>query len=102
MKYVPREMFTDGQYLAAIDSIDFISDNGLIFDGSFHVIGARLMGLSYPDYLRYLRSKGATLKGKTGYTYAYFKDKDKCQKVCDVLNTKAAELTNKMKGKAYV
>ena len=39
------------------------------FEGSYHVLGARLLGLYYPDYLTYAKSKGARLRGKKGYTY---------------------------------
>lgn len=88
MKYLPQEMCQEGHWIAAMDDIDFIRDNEVIFSGSFQVLGSRLLGLSYPDYLRFLQSQGATLKGKEGYCYGYFKDKAACQKVCNLLNAK--------------
>lgn len=46
--------------------------------GSFNVIKARLFGLSYPGYLKMCRDKyKAILKGKKGYSYAYWKKEDK-------------------------
>ena len=69
MKYLPQEMCQEGHWMAAMDDIDFIRDNEVIFSGSFQVLGSRLLGLSYPDYLHFLQSQGATLKGKEGYCY---------------------------------
>lgn len=92
MKYLPRELCEEGKWMAAMDDIDFIRDNEVIFYGSFQVLGSRLLGLSYPDYLRFLQSQGATLKGKAGYCYGYFKDKAACQKVCNLLNSKWKEV----------
>ena len=56
MKYLPQEMCQEGHWMAAMDDIDFIRDNEVIFSGSFQVLGSRLLGLSYPDYLRFLQS----------------------------------------------
>ena len=53
---------------------------------SFNVLGSRLLNMTYPNYLRYLRANGAELYGKQGYSYAYFKDKSKCQEICSLLN----------------
>lgn len=97
MKYIPREMCQEGCWLAALDNIDFIQTEGIIFCGSFQVIGSRLLGMSYPDYLRFLQSKGATLKGKKGYCYGYFKDKNACQEICNLLNEKCGELAKVIK-----
>lgn len=92
MKYLPKELCEEGKWMAAIDNIDFIRDNEVIFHGSFQVLGSRLLGLSYSDYLCFLQSQGATLKGKKGYCYGYFKDKAACQKVCNLLNAKWKEI----------
>lgn len=55
--------------------------------GSFSVVCARLMGLSYPDYCRMCRDKlGATLFGKHGYYIGIsFKDRDYASVLCDAL-----------------
>ena len=67
---------------------DFIGFKKL---GSFNVIQARLFGLSYPDYLRMLRSEyNATLCGKQGYSYAIFKDSKDCDRICKELNKRWA------------
>ena len=97
MKYIPEEMCTEGQYLIAMDDIDWVRDNGVIYRGSFQVLGSRLLGLSYPDYLRYLQSCGGILKGKIGHPYVYFKDKAAAQKVCNLLNQKWAEVLEILK-----
>ena len=37
---------------------------GFKFTSSYHVLAARLLGLSYPDFLKYSQSKGAKLRGR--------------------------------------
>ena len=55
--------------------------------GSFAVFGARVMGISYADYLRVARDTyGATLKGITGWIVFFFTDKKDAQRMCDDLN----------------
>ena len=55
--------------------------------GSFNIICARLLGFSYPDYLRFVRDNyNASLRGRQGYTYSYFKNKQDCEKVVRLLN----------------
>ena len=55
--------------------------------GSFNVVAARILGFSYPDYLRYVRDNhNATLKGKQGYSYAVYKDRKDCVAVVTLLN----------------
>ena len=39
------------------------------FKSSYHVIGARLLGFCYPDYLRYCRTLGAEIRGTQGYSF---------------------------------
>lgn len=55
--------------------------------GSFNIVAARILGFSYPDYLRYVRDNhNATLKGKQGYSYAVYKDRKDCVAVVTLLN----------------
>lgn len=98
MKYICFEMPDGDKWMAALDDIDVIRDNEIIFHGSFQVIASRLLGLTYPEYLRFLQSRGATLKGKQGYCYGYFKDKAACQKICKLLNDKLMDLEMNMEG----
>ena len=85
-----QQSATNGYYLAAFD------DNGLIssqkdyrFESSYHLLDARLFGLSYADYLLYCVKKyNAVLGGRNGYCYPMFKEITDCQKFCKVLNDK--------------
>ena len=53
---------------------------------SYWILGSRLFGLSYPNYLRYLRDEyGATLVGKVIPRF-YFKEKKDCERVINELN----------------
>lgn len=55
--------------------------------GSFNIVAARILGFTYPDYLRYVRQNhNATLKGKQGYSYAIYKDRKDCVAVVTLLN----------------
>ena len=57
--------------------------------GSFNVIQARLFGLTYPDYLRYVRENyNGTITGKTGYSYITFKNSADCDRLVKELNSR--------------
>lgn len=57
---------------------------------SLNVLAARVLGLSYAEYLRYCRDEfGAVLVGKNSlYVIAIYDSRAKAQKVADLLNTK--------------
>lgn len=60
-------------------------------EGSFNIICARLMGLSYADYLRMCRDCfGAEIIGKgSNYPVAYFKLSEQLKDLIDGLNARA-------------
>ena len=60
-------------------------------EGSYNIIGARLMGLTYAQYLRMCRDVyGAEIIGKgTKYPIAYFKRSDKLEALIEQLNARA-------------
>lgn len=60
--------------------------NGI--DGSFNLLPARLLNLSYADYLRYARDRlGAELVGKNKrYVNAYFEDTPELHALVRLLN----------------
>ena len=56
-------------------------------EGSYNVIAARLFGLSYPEYLRYVRENyNGVIMGKGGYSYIIFKNSSDCDKLVKELN----------------
>ena len=60
-------------------------------NGSYNIICARLMNLSYAQYLRFCRDLcGATIIGK-GHKYpvAYFPEGERVQALCRLLNSRA-------------
>lgn len=59
--------------------------------GSYNVIMARILGISYANFLRMCRdSFEAIIIGKnTYYPVAYFKSKTACKSICDLLNSYA-------------
>lgn len=85
MKFIPVSNYDETNWRIGADNLDWV--NGQNQDGcSFNVLPARLLDMTYPDYLKYLRSLGAELRGRTGYPYAIFKDKKSCEEVCKSLN----------------
>lgn len=62
--------------------------------GSFCVFAARVLGLTFPEYLRMCRDVyGATLVGKnTKYPLALFKDEASAAKLVQLLNKQMNEI----------
>lgn len=55
--------------------------------GSYNVFASRILGFTYPDYLRYVRDNyNAVLKGREGYSYAIYKNRNDCYDIVKVLN----------------
>ena len=77
-----------GKYVIRADHEKFHLD---YTDGSFNIIGARLMGLTYPNYLRMCRDCfGAEIVGKGSmYPVAYFKLSQGLLDLIENLNARA-------------
>ena len=81
--FIGHEIFTKGK-----NSKDFN------FTSSYHILGARLLGLSYPDYLTYCQSTGARLRGRNGYTYPVWESSSAAQMVVKELEKQWKILTD--------
>lgn len=85
MKFLPVSNCDETNWRIGTDEIDWAA--GKNYCGcSFNVLPARLLHMTYPDYLKYLRANGGELHGRTGYVFVVFKNKSICQKFCDRLN----------------
>ena len=73
-------------FMLRVDVDSFPFPNGI--SGSYNVLPARLMGLSWTDYLRFCRDiLGAELRGKkTFYVVPYFKHTPEVRQFCKLLN----------------
>lgn len=60
--------------------------NQLGISCSYQLVAARLLGFSYPDYLRYGRSKGAIIQGRFGFGLLVFEKLLACRDFCKELN----------------
>ena len=81
MKFIAREN-SDSYFQAVPSEVPFGKCGG-----SLNVLAARLLDLSYPDYLQYCRANfNGLLRGRTGYSYCVYKDKKDCEKLCEILN----------------
>ena len=85
MKFIPVSNYDETNWRIGMDELDWATGKNSC-GCSFNVLQARLLHMTYPDYLKYLRANGADLSGKTGYAYASFKDKANCQSICALLN----------------
>lgn len=61
---------------------------------SYVIVPARILGLSFAEYLRFARDKfDGILDGKSSkYVTVTFKDKSKCEELCKVLNKRWREM----------
>lgn len=81
MKFKVSTTFDD-KYICQLE------DGGTkVYPVSYHVVCARMLGFSYPDYLKYCKANGATLRGRDGYCYPVFNNISDCQKICKLVNS---------------
>lgn len=83
--FIPREN-PDGCFQVSLREIPFDKNPDIYCRGSFNILAARLLGFTYPDYLRYCRALGGILRGREGYSYCVFKNKKTCFDLCARLN----------------
>ena len=81
---IPNE---PGYYMVRLEYKDLPFDR---IQSSLNVLPARLLGLSYAEYLRYCRDVlGAVLIGKNSlYVIAIYDSREKAQKAADLFNEK--------------
>lgn len=75
----------DGEWMIGFNS-DELFDNDKYYDfrSSYHVLGARLLGMKYSDFLLYMAKKyNGILRGKRGYCHVTFKDNKDCMRACN-------------------
>lgn len=87
------------KFIIVFDAHDELICSDFFYTSSYTVLQARLLGLSYPDYLRFCQSKGAKLKGHTGYAGPSWADKKSCQEVCNMLEKEWQRLIKEVKFK---
>lgn len=71
------------------------------FESSYHVLCARVLGLSYKDFLHYCYYQKAEIVGKKGYTHPIWKieDASKIEEVIKTLNSNWKAIEVFLKGK---
>lgn len=67
-------------------------------ESSYNVIPSRILGLSYPSFLRFVRDKfNAEIDNQSlKYPVAQFNSEKDCQEVCDILNERFLKIENLM------
>lgn len=97
--FVDKHMYYKGQYKINInlEIYNKMCAAGPI-DTSFNILAARLIGMDYPTFLKYIRQEyGAELHGKKGKYISYsFPSKSKANELIKLLNIRWNKLlTNK-------
>lgn len=88
--FLGKSLYHSGKYMTYIKP-ELLPDHTM--RGSYHILEARLMMLSYPQYLRLCRDVyGAELFGKNSFVVPYFSDKKKAQPLIDELNKRINEI----------
>lgn len=82
--FTPCETFNGGHWYISAQPDDLMKSLGM--SQSYQLLAARLLGFSYPDYLRYGREKGARIVGREGYSILIFDQFCKVKNFCDELN----------------
>lgn len=68
-------------------SIDFLKEfPDLVCENSYSILAARILGLSYDDYLRYCSTCGGFITGFNTFPHVLFKQEKDAQKICDMVN----------------
>lgn len=91
--YLDENPYYEGTYLLFFKSNEF--GWGTI-PGHVGILGARLLQISYPDYLRYCRDNyGAKIVGKKDKVpYLVFTDKKLAEKLCKELDSRLDIILN--------
>lgn len=84
--YLDESPIYHNKYLIRLHHDEFLFKTAT--RGSYNVLVARVLNLSYPDYLRYCRDRlGAELIGKNGlYVTAYFDNTPEVKQLVQLLN----------------
>lgn len=101
MKYFDLDLVPGtNNYGICINIYDLPFPNGLTYGGSLNVIMARLLGLTWVDFLKYCRDElNATIVGRNSlYPSIYFKKDKKTIEFIDELNNKVKKIKEKYYG----
>lgn len=92
--FYPCDFYNDGAYMIRYSDEVYASIGWI--ESSYNVVPARIMGLSFPSFLRFARDRyNAVLGGQSQkYVTMTFKDKKDCQNLCDILNKRWREVMN--------
>ena len=87
--YAEESPYQPGKYTVRLN---FDALPNMTTTGSYNLLPARLLGLSYADYLRFCRDElGAEIIGKKSmYPVAYFPNKTSAEGLIQNLNTRMA------------
>ena len=95
--YLDESMMCKGKYAIHMNHDLFPFPTGI--GGSYNVLVARVLNLSYPDYLKYCASIGAKLRGSEGYAYPSWKERAAADKLCKKLNEEWEKVVKECFGK---
>ena len=84
MNFTMAEYIENGTYVIFYEGQEFLGGD---CGGTYHTIAARILGFSYPNYLRFCRDNfNAEIRGKIGYPTPFWKNKKSCEDLLKLLN----------------
>lgn len=92
--YLEESPYHPGKYKVSMNFDEF---PGIRTIGSYNLLPARLLGLSYAEYLRYCRDiyKAEIIGKKNMYPVAYFKDNIAAGDLIKMLNDRMSQIDKK-------
>lgn len=81
--FVVRESADLSKWIISLAD-NFFEKCPMKLNGSAYLLAARLLGFSYPDYLRYCATHGGVIVGS--FPHAVFKDASAAQVICKQIN----------------
>lgn len=96
-RFYVEETYEPNIYSIYFDTSSVEKLPNFCYHSSLHVVAARVLGYSYIEYLKFCSVNGATLRGREGYTYPVYKNKEDAIKVCQILNENWIEVEEYLK-----
>lgn len=83
--FVVREN-PDGKYIISLSEKFHEDFPQFVCHQSYGILAARLVGMTYPTFLRYCAAHGGELRGKQGYPATYFSKESNAKAIVKEIN----------------
>ena len=77
----------NGKFIISLSEKFHIDFPDFICHQSYLIFAARLLGMTYPSFIRYCATHGGELVGRQGYPAIYFKSKTDAKLIVKLINS---------------